>query len=448
MLRNLWSNEQKKIIKETFNSDISLKEILERVNKAGLYKNMQALWNIRHRVRRNGMDVLSPKENFNLTDGSSSKSKWVEDETTAAGTIISKVKPKNIEEAAKLLGADLNVWKPVGMKIVTKSWDVHMRDKDGPVKKTNEYYATSVSFKIIEKDLKSPEEIAKIFEELIKDFKLPKFVGIKTIKKSTADHLLEICSFDLHLRKLGWHEEVGENYDVKIACERFEQTNEDLLSKIRPYEFRINKILYPCGNDFFHTDTWQDTTAKGTRVDSDVRWKKGFKIGLKLITDQVNLMRNIAPVHIVIICGNHDYMSMWYAGVCLENYYKDCSDVTIDNNPAIRKYFSWKNVLIGYDHGSTIRGTLLKKAQKYFTLMANRNGGKPWAKSKWREMHIAHFHHEKLIDHDGLICRWLKALCGDEVWDDENAYKHTIRGSQAFLFHESNGLTGQFHSYI
>lgn len=374
------------------------------------------------------------------------------------GRVLVSKRPKNLNDAAKLFeDIDLNIWKPIRMKIQDKHWDVTMRlrkyDDEGhrmddePVQYTNKYYGVTVTFERADNDPPPPKEFAKIMKDLLKDVKIPDWSGVSlSIGNIKGDHLIEICNADLHLGKLGWHSEVGEDFDIKIASERFRYANNDLL--IKTNAFPCCKILYPIGNDFFQTDTINNTTTAGTQVDTDSRWQKRFCVGEQLITEQINiLLQKQIPIDIVIISGNHDYTTMFYLGEYLKAYYKNNPLVNVINTPEYRKHYLWNNVYIMYDHGNAIRGTAKSQGKEYFRLMANYKGGEYWAKSKWREAHIAHIHHEKMIDISGVQCRWLKALSGYEFWDDKHGYRDSIRGSQAFVWHKKLGLSGIIYSY-
>ena len=109
---------------------------------------------------------------------------------------------------------------------------------------------------------------------MTKDYK-PPILNINKIENN-GDNLLEVTLFDLHLGKLAWGKESGENYDSKIACDRFLTTIKTLLEHSKGFEY--SKILFPIGSDFFNSDTIENTTTSGTPQDEDLRWKKTFRI--------------------------------------------------------------------------------------------------------------------------------------------------------------------------
>src|SRR5208283_3201176 len=107
--------------------------------------------------------------------------------------------------------------------------------------------------------------------------------------KKEENNLLEICPFDLHLGKLAWAGETFENYDTKIARERLLYAVEDVLHITSGFEY--SRILFPIGNDFFNSDNIFNTTTKGTEQDEDLRWQKTYNVGVRLLVDGINMLK-------------------------------------------------------------------------------------------------------------------------------------------------------------
>ena len=59
-----------------------------------------------------------------------------------------------------------------------------------------------------------------------------------------------------------WSGETGEDYDIKIATRRFKQAIEKAIQRASGNDF--NRILFIVGNDFFNSDTKDNTTTSGT----------------------------------------------------------------------------------------------------------------------------------------------------------------------------------------
>jgi len=357
------------------------------------------------------------------------KSSWNEDKNNASGTIITAVKPGTKEEAAKLFQVDPELWVPVRMKI--NDWGVTNRDGQ-----SFPNYQVSVWFDHKIDDV-SPEEMAKLFRDKIANFKAPKLTKYKY--KSDRDSLLEICIFDAHIGCLCWEEETGEKYDVEVAKKRFNGLLTDLLNKASVFNY--GKIALVIGQDFLHTDTLNATTTKGTHQDVDGRWQKRFRAGEEVAVEAIERCRAIAPVDVIVIQGNHDWMSMYMLGEFLTAWYRGVSSVTIDNSVLARKYYLWNDVLLGYTHGEK------EKIASLSAIMAEEQKHN-WSIVNFKEFHNGHYHHEVVRDYLGLIVRNLKGSTGTDSWHKSRGYVGAIKGADAFIWEKGTGMTAHFSSNL
>jgi hypothetical protein len=266
----------------------------------------------------------------------------------------------------------------------------------------------------------------------------PKWNKVKY--KNTDGHLLEVSIFDLHYGKLCWEGETGENYDRKIAVERFNKAIQDLVERAKL--FGIEKILFPIGNDFFNVDNQQNTTTAGTPQSEDGRWQKTFLEGKNLLVDAIAYLREVAPVDVILVPGNHDEQRSFYLATVLEAHFNQCKEISIDISPVQRKYIPYGKCLIGFSHGEI-------KICKYPLIMAT-EAPELWAKAKYREMHLGHLHHNKQIetlsteDFIGVTVRHLSSLTGKDAWHNKNGFVGTKQSAEAFLWHKENGMVANF----
>lgn len=378
---------------------------------------------------------------FNLVGNNKKENtaNWTEDDKSASGFIITAIKPRTLRDAAELFQVDLNAWEPDRM--VINQWDVTNRQG-----KSFTNYQVKVWFK--RRKFKPDNELAAVvFRQMLADYTPP--IINYSIKPDKEGSLLEITTFDLHLGKLCWYPESGENYDVKIAQKRFNKAICDLLIKAKPYN--ISKILLAIGQDFLNADTWNDLTTSGTAVNSDVRWQKRYKLGQTILVDTIYLLRKIAPVDIIITPGNHDFQTSYFLGEYLAAWFRNASTINIDNREYERKYYNWNNILLGYTHLQKIQ------VKELFELMAQEADKQlnkaVWSNTIYREWHVGHFHHEivdrigvrEAEDFKGVIVRALKSLSGTDSWHYSHGYTGSIKGAEAFIWHPKNGLTAQLH---
>lgn len=272
----------------------------------------------------------------------------------------------------------------------------------------------------------------------------PKYAKIR-YAKSDEGHLLEVNLFDLHFGKLVWDQEAGESYDIKIARDIFLSTVSQILSYTKM--FKIDRIVFPVGNDFFNVDTTANTTAAGTPQDEDTRWKKTFKSGRQLVVEAIDRMREIAPVDVPVIPGNHDAERAFYLGDSLECWYHGVQGVTVDNGARVRKYYQYGSSLIGYTHGKD------EKPEELPNIMASEVPAL-WASTRFREWHLGDKHHKRELqwqstkEYKGVMVRYMRSLTSTDVWHHKKGYVGNLRSGEAFIWHKDRGNIGQFTASI
>ena len=349
---------------------------------------------------------------------------------------------KTVPELLKTCNVDTNIWK-VKENIVNK-WDTSFKINGAPLTVQN----WQVKVRLV-KDVKLNDvlDIEKIFKKMTKDYQPPIYDWTPiNPTKNEENNLLEVSVFDLHLGKLCWAGETFENYDTKIASKRFLNAIENLLHKASVFEF--SRILFPVGNDFFNSDTILNTTTKGTPQDEDLRWQKTFDVGIRLLVDGINMLKQIGvPVDVVVIPGNHDFERSYYMGKYLEAWFNNDPQVDINNGASPRKYYHFGNLLLGLTHGSE------EKESSLPMIMANDFESKPlWSLTKFHEWHLGHYHRQKnnkytvidkskMIDEElGVTVRYLSSLTGTEEWHHSKGFIGQVKAADAFIWNFETGL--------
>jgi hypothetical protein len=252
--------------------------------------------------------------------------------------------------------------------------------------------------------------------------------------------LYEIAIPDIHFGRLTWHEESGDDFDIKIAEHVVKTAIENLLQDTRV--FGVSKILLPIGNDFFNVNSKNNTTVKGTLQQEDTRWQKTFRAGRRLVTDMIDACTAIAPVDVLFISGNHDEEKLFYLGDAIECWYHNNDNVHIDNLAKTRKYYSYGRVLLGFAHGDA---TTMKKLPNLMQFEVPQL----WGNSLYREWHTGHWHHKvdllmEVEEQVGITIRILRSLVPEDAWTFSKGLVGAQRAAEAFLWHPEKGLLAQY----
>lgn len=338
-------------------------------------------------------------------------------------------------EADALAKAEIDtaLWQLERCKI--NSWEVASKAKDGSIVKTPLW---QVELKLVRKRSWDPRElIAELRASLAE-----KPRG-GSAKRSTTGGLGEISIMDHHFGKLAWAPETGQNYDIKIARDRYRKAAEILVADAA--KEKVSQLLFIAGNDFYHVDRGDNTTTAGTPQDSDGRWQKAFVTGVTEIRNAINIAREVAPVRVMVVPGNHDEEKAFVLGVVLDAIFQDDKRVDVDNGPALSKRFRWGRTLIAAQHGHNMPA-------RRFAQLPNEMAHlwpEDWAATDWREWHLGHLHSEsedvwryRASETVGdVIARRLPSLCGTDRWHHNNGYR-SLGAAELHLYDAKFGRVG------
>lgn len=399
---------------------VSNKEIAERIKAK--YKYQYSLTPLRKTVSK----VLSTSD-VRATNNSS----WEESKSSAVYEYKGSRRIETLEEAIAVSGADLDLWEVE--KWIHNKWEQASNEKG-----LTELIQVKVWFKRRKSDVVA--NVIDDFKEELKKF-APKYPKIKYAKPSKEGRLLEISIYDLHLGKLAWKEETGEEYNCEIAEQRFLDAITDLISKAKG--FNVERILFPIGNDFFNSDTKTNTTTNGTPQDEEMSWMRTYRLGRQLLVKAIDMLQQIAPVDVVGIASNHDQQRMFYVTDAMQCWYHKSPNVNVNNEATPRKYYQYGECLIGLSHGHN------EKVSELPLIMAMEEP-KKWAETRFREFHLGHLHHsrkrefETLKENKGVTVRYLRSLSGTDSWHNNKAFKGALQSAEAFIWSKDEGMIGNF----
>ena len=238
------------------------------------------------------------------------------------------------------------------------------------------------------------------------------------------------CFLDLHFGKLACIGETGDKYDYKIAKHRFLNGLAKFITKLEGRKFE--KIIFPMGNDFFNSENDGETTG-GTKQDNDTRPTKMFEKGVETLIEGIDMLSNIAPVEVLLVPGNHDFMTSFYAACVLSAKYQGSTKVTIDKQPITRKYVQFGTNLLGFTHGSEEKDRIYGLMQHEVPEM--------WGNTTTREWIIGHLHFEAVTEKNGVIVRRIPSLTGTDAWHQKCGFTTSKKRAIALIYDKEEGLS-------
>jgi hypothetical protein len=354
-----------------------------------------------------------------------------------------------LEQALDVANVDLTQWKVDRYTI--GSWQVTLKlkeqvgedEKGKPI--YNEYPRTVTMYKIQVWLIKLHNmEWVEAIRLLIDD--IPKLKTPKKEYRLDGKYLLEVALMDVHFGMLAWDKETGMDYDIDIAENMFLYAVQDLLNKSKGYS--PSQILFPFGNDFLHIDDPTNQTPMNRNLlDADSRLIKIYQKAKKSVIKAINYCREIAPVHVCWVPGNHDPNVSYYMCDVLSEVFSDDADVTVDISPKWRKYYPFGKCLIGYTHG------VEEPLRDLPSIMATEEP-QLWGNSKYREIHIGH-KHKKMQMHwvnvdtmPGTVVRMIPSIAGTDQWHYKKGYIKSYHAAESYIWDADHGVIGQFTSYV
>ena len=207
---------------------------------------------------------------------------------------------------------------------------------------------------------------------------------------------------------------------------------ENLVAKAAGLE--IERFILPIGNDGLNSEEMRMTTTKGTPQQDYMDWRKSFRGYWKLIVYTIDYLKQIAPVDVIVVSGNHDYERMYYVGDVIAGWFRDDINVNVDNSDDPRKYYQYGTNMLMFTHGDK------EKAQNIPLIMATEQP-EMFAATSHREAHCGHFHKEQVNEYRGIKVRFVPSICPNDSWHKQMGYE-SKRTGQAYIWSKERGMEG------
>lgn len=325
--------------------------------------------------------------------------------------------PQTVEELAKLHKIDLSKYKISNYWSKLKSNGKFTSSVFATLKKPKDYTAEDFS-KFLEKW--SPIKIAStgIF-----------YASIPKEEKEEVD--VELNLADFHLAKKTFQ-------DDSLNSKEFDyyKVVTQLVEKITNI-YNINKLVFPISNDFFHTDTYQNTTTQGTPQDVTAWYDQEYEKGFDILSNTIHyLLGKAKNVEVILVQGNHDRTKGFFVAHALEQYFSNGfnDSLSFQRHHSVTKHTILGNTFIGYHHGNSCK---LEDLPLLFA--TGEKTSREFGNAKYREVHTGDKHYYMAKEVKGVRIQQMPSLSGTDRWHQDNGYVNQLRAALALVYHPEKG---------
>lgn len=252
-------------------------------------------------------------------------------------------------------------------------------------------------------------------------------------KKKESKDLMNVYTLsDFHLGMLAWHEEGGDDWDLKTAKKVLIEAFREMISRSpKAGSCVINQL-----GDLLHSDGFLPVTPlSGHVLDQDTRFDKLVEVCIDLLIEVVEMcLEHHEKVHLICAEGNHDITSSKWLRHAFNRMYSKEPRVTVDTTPKPFYVFEHGETLLGFHHGHKVRN-----AGKLVSVFSSDPKFRPaWGRCKNTYIHTGHLHSEKREDLNGAMVIQHPTLAARDAYASSNGY-NSMRGCIAFTYHKKYG---------
>lgn len=268
------------------------------------------------------------------------------------------------------------------------------------------------------------------FEENSTEY-LPRHLSIKEAKEPWS---AVVSPTDFHWGSYA-PEYGGDPYNRTIAKQRLFEHSEALISRLAS-RGRPECIYLALGGDGLHIDSQTKTTTHGTPQDCDGSPEELAWTWVMLCRDYVDYMRQLCPVKLFCIPGNHDRYTTTLLRAAMAGWFSQSSDVEVVESLTSRQYASYGRSLLCFLHGD------IGKVKDWPAIIA---GEVPdmWGISKSRFVFTGHLHTERELPTFGdVVVYRMPSLAGTDSWHHSHGYK-SRKALIAYIVDKDRGVIAQ-----
>lgn len=441
------SNREEQVYKLS-KEGLSRREISDRT---GL--TMKSISNYRYNIKKKMKDLEREisREIDNYQDAQGKESFYTDTRGDSMSISSKSTRIKTVEQALEKAEVDLSIWEvdrvqvnswEVGRKNIQSNIEYNGKEKFGTEKDSGKFNVQELWQVKVWLKKKTRSILKEALESLTRELRNnPVSIYNKAPEKSSyRDHLLEVSLFDFHFAK-----QCVNGEGLEFSRELYPKTIETILNRVQ--REKIERILLPIGNDFFHVNGFNKTTQKGTPQDLDGDFFTMYKEGCASVLEGINLLRSVAPVDVIWVPGNHDFETSFFLCSYLDAFFHKDVYIDIDTRPIPRKYYHYGVNLLGFTHGNEEAHRDLPSIMMY----ENKESLKGKETFEW---HIGHKHKKNEtrfnagVTHGNVYIRVLPSLCGTDYWHFKKGYVGGQRTSESYLWSKEFGYSSHISSSL
>ena len=244
-----------------------------------------------------------------------------------------------------------------------------------------------------------------------------------------SDIINQYTITDFHLGMMAWHEESGDDWDLKIG--------EDMLiswfKQAIETSPKAESCIFAQIGDFLHFDSLEAITPTSRHtLDSDTRFTKLVRTSIRVlrrITEM--LLSKYKNIHIIFAEGNHDLASSVWLRESFSFYYEDEPRVTIDTSADPYYLYMFGSTFLGYSHGH------LKKFGLLDTVFASKFK-EQFGMSKNAYIHSGHLHHAEVKETNLMIMEQHRTLAAKDSYASRGGWL-SGRDAKVISYHKEYG---------
>lgn len=235
------------------------------------------------------------------------------------------------------------------------------------------------------------------------------------IKKAASEFSVIISPTDYHWGMYG-PSYTGEPYNRQIARKRLFEATEELLGRITE-RGRPDKIILALGGDSLHFDNYHRKTTHGTIQDTDGTPEEIAWSWVELCRDYVDAVRQVAPVELFVIPGNHDRFSAVFLRAAMKGWFSQIDSVEVVECLGPRQYTKYGKSMITFMHGD-------QGSTKDWPAIIAGEEPRLWGQCDHRFIFTGHLHTERELPSFGNVTVYrMPSLAGTDNWHYGCGYK-------------------------